>query len=640
MSSDENAFVTSSSTVVPVQQLKLKKCTFLKKEFVYLGYLVKDGYIAPNPSKVKYLILQTIPKNTKEVRSILGLFGYFRKFINNYTDIIQPIQLLLKSKFYEWNQDCNEAFEKVKSILTSEPLLKLPDFNLPFVISCDASGYGIGAVLEQENHPISYYSRKLHAHELNYSNYEKEALAVVSAVKQFQKYMLHAKTVIFTDNSAVSAIFNAKDTNGRILRWISFLSSFDIEIRHRNGKSNLAADYLSRHPINIVKHSSIDDQLNYIYENLVAERQIFKNYLVISQELYYRKGHATRKVIMTATELTTLLNFLHNQLGHASIQPIYLWISSRFFRPNLYSSIKTFIDSCHVCQLNSSRQPKYDFSGSLGVSGLFLAWSIDFLGPLPISSNGYYYIFIAVEHLSRFPIAIPCKDVTGAPAAHIVLTSIICNFGTPTSIYLDEGTSFTCHYFRNFLCKWNIDPCFAPPGSHELNGIAERMCRTVRLKLTRAVNSQWSNWDTTLPTVILGLRSQITKSTGYTPFSILYGFEPRLPIDTSIVPRNLHLALRLIENSAISSKRLPLCKSTVSSNSPTFPIHSLVLVQRNRKKHTTDTSYMGPFRIIAQFPHNRYSMVAENGKVKLFHASRLIPYRTRHDAFFEGGSVG
>jgi hypothetical protein len=623
-------------------KLKLKKCSFLCKEFIYLGFLVKDGFIAPNPDKVRYLQFKETPKNSKEVRSLLGLTGYFRQFIPNYTTLVKPIQALVKSNYFQWSSECTEVLNTLKKHLTNEPLLKLPDFNLPFVISCDASGYGIGSVLEQANHPVSYYSRKLHSHELNYTNYEKEALSVVSAVQQFHKYMLHAKTIIYTDNSAVASIFNAKDPKGRILRWINYLSSFDIEILHRNGKSNQAADYLSRNPINLVKNYSTDEKLHRIHDQLLSKQNVFKDFLLIDNELFYRKGSAPLKVLMTEQDLQTLLNFLHDQLGHASLHPIYAWISSRFHRPKLYSSIQSYIDSCHTCQVNTSRQPKYSFSGSLGVSGLFLAWSIDFLGPLPISSTGYSYIFIAVEHLSRYPIAIPCKDATGATAAQIVLTSIICNFGTPTSLYLDEGTCFTSHYFRDFLHKWTIDPNFAPPGSHELNGIAERMCRTVRLKLTRAVNSHWSHWDTHLPTVVLGIRSQITTSTGHTPFSILYGFEPRLPVDTSMVPRNLNIALRLIENSALPSNRIPLCKPTISSDSPTYSLQSLVLVQRNRTKHKnkTKTSYMGPFRIIDQFPHNRYSMVAANGKVKTFHASRLIPYHPRNDAFFEGGSVG
>lgn len=123
--------------------------------------------------------------------------------------------------------------------------------------------------MEQNGHPVAYYSRKLQNTELNYTIYEKEALSVVAAIKQFRKYMLHATTVIYTDNSAVASILNARDPNGRVLRWINFLSSFDLEIRHRNGKSNAAADFLSRNPISLVKTMDIDTQLQNIHTQLV-----------------------------------------------------------------------------------------------------------------------------------------------------------------------------------------------------------------------------------------------------------------------------------------------------------------------------------------------------------------------------------
>jgi hypothetical protein len=345
---------------------------------------------------------------------------------------------------------------------------------------------------------------------------------------------------------------------------------------------------------------------------------------------------------MKHADLLNLLQFLHDQMGHGSLQSIYIWISSRFYRPKLYSDIKAYIDSCHSCQLNSTRKPKYDFSGSLGVSGLFLSWSIDFLGPLPTSVNQNSYIFVAVEHLSRYPLAVACKDTTGTTSTQLILTHIISHFGSPNALYLDAGTSFTCNYFQDFAHKWKIDLHFTPPGSHELNGLVERMCGTIRLHLTRSVNSNWHRRDTLLPQIVLGIRSRPASSTGFTPFSVLYGFEPRLPVTPSTEAPALNLALRLIEHSSLPGKHNALLRSPVSPDSVQFPRLSLVLVQRARQstiRKKTLTRYLGPFRILDSFPHHYYSMVNTAGKVKTFHASRLIPYYPRNDAFFEGGSV-
>ena len=129
----------------------MKKCELVTNKFIYLGYLINNGYISPNPDKIKCLLMKSPPRNIKETRSMLGLVGYFRNFIQDYTTIIKPIQDLIKAKYFKWSEDCNHAFNSLRQKLVSEPLLKLPDFNLPFTIFCDASGYGIGAILRNQS---------------------------------------------------------------------------------------------------------------------------------------------------------------------------------------------------------------------------------------------------------------------------------------------------------------------------------------------------------------------------------------------------------------------------------------------------------------------------------------------------------
>ena len=424
---------------------------------------------------------------------------------------------------------------------------------------------------------------------------------------------------------------------------INFFSSFDIEIKHRNGKQNAAADFLSRHPINLVHKLTIDDQLKDIYKKLMLKSIASKVYLIIDDQLYYRKHAGILKVITTEQDLKTLLQFLHDQFGHSSLQAIYTWINTRFYRPHLYRDVKHYIDSCHTCQINSKRKPSYNFTGSLGVSGLFLSWSIDFLGPFTPSASGHKYIFVAVEHLSRYPIIAACTSVTASTATNLILLHIIAQFGTPANLYVDKGTAFTAHLFSEFTATWNINTIFTPPGVHQLNAFAERMCGTVRLQLTRSVNSNWTNWDSYLPGIALGLRSRPSHATGKSPFSVLYGFEPLLPFEPSAIPSRINLALRLIENSTLPGLRSVLSKPTLSNDSSQFQLHSLVLVQRDphRKKSKQLSSFTGPFRIIEVFPHNQYSLVSVTGQVKMFHGSRLIHYHPRTpDVFLEGGNVG
>ena len=212
-------------------RLKFKKCHFFQTSFIYLGYHLSFAGVQPSPEKVKALVNLEAPTNVKLLRSFLGLASYFRKFIANFSIVVKPLQDLIVSPRFSWSVECDRCFNLVKHLLTSDPILQLPDFDKMFILSTDASSYAVGAVLEQdfdgEVKPIAYYSRKLNKSEQNYSNYEKEALAVVAGFKQFYKYLIIQRFIVFTDNSAVASILNSKEPSGRIIRWINYLLSFD-----------------------------------------------------------------------------------------------------------------------------------------------------------------------------------------------------------------------------------------------------------------------------------------------------------------------------------------------------------------------------------------------------------------------------
>ncbi|KAL4085061.1 hypothetical protein QTP88_027899 [Uroleucon formosanum] len=254
--------------------LKLKpiKCEFLRKEVIYLGHKLTEKGVQPDERKIKSVKTFPIPTTVKEIKSFLGLTGYYRNFVPDYGKIAKPItNLLRKGIEFIWTSECQEAFEKLKIILCNEPLLQYPDFEKPFIITCDASNYAVGCVLSQgvipADLPIAYASRTLNKAEINYSTTEKELVAIMFGVKQFRPYVYGQKFTIITDHKPLTWLFSVKDPGSRLLRWRIKLDEFDYEIQYKSGKTNLNADALSRiKEINLIettiKYGTFLEQFN------------------------------------------------------------------------------------------------------------------------------------------------------------------------------------------------------------------------------------------------------------------------------------------------------------------------------------------------------------------------------------------
>ena len=174
--------------------LQPDKCEFLKKELIYLGHIISDKGVKPNPEKIKAVQQYPVLRNHKEIKQFLGLVGYYRRFIKNFSSLTQPFTSLLKKNTpFKWEMRQQINFEKIKQVLSSEPILRYPNFNKEFILTTDASDEGIGAVLSQgkvgNDLPIAYASRTLNKAERNYDTTEKELLAIVWATKHFRPYL-------------------------------------------------------------------------------------------------------------------------------------------------------------------------------------------------------------------------------------------------------------------------------------------------------------------------------------------------------------------------------------------------------------------------------------------------------------------
>lgn len=229
-------------------KVSLNKSDFLKKETEFLGHVVTNNGIKPNPNKIRCIKEFPIPKDVKEIQSFLGLTGYYRKFIPSYAKIAKPLTMRLKKDAIINTEDADyvQAFKKLQQILMSDMVLQYPDFEKSFTLTTDASNYALGAVLSQSNGPIAFASRTLNRHEINYSTVEKELLAIVWAVKQFRHYLYGRKFELRTDHKPLIWLANLKDPNSKLIRWKIRLNEYEFDIKHVEGKDNKVADALSR----------------------------------------------------------------------------------------------------------------------------------------------------------------------------------------------------------------------------------------------------------------------------------------------------------------------------------------------------------------------------------------------------------
>lgn len=232
-------------------KIQLDKCEFLRKETEFLGHVITQDGVKPDPTKINKILDWKLPTTQKEIKQFLGLTGYYRRFIKDYAKLAKPLTKYLKKDEIVniHNEDFKKGFEKLKQILTSDQILTYPDFDLPFILTTDASNYALGAVLSQiqgnVEKPIAFGSRTLNKTEINYSTTEKEALAIMWAVDKYRAYLYGNKFTLITDHKPLTFIKNSTK-NSKILRWRLDLENFDYDVQYKEGKTNVVADALSR----------------------------------------------------------------------------------------------------------------------------------------------------------------------------------------------------------------------------------------------------------------------------------------------------------------------------------------------------------------------------------------------------------
>jgi hypothetical protein len=450
------------------QQLYAKpsKCFFGVKEVEYLGHIVSHEGVKVDPNKIKAMMDWPIPKTLKNLRGFLGLTGYYRKFVRNYGRIATPLTTLTKKDAFSWTPEATKAFEQLKEVMCKAPVLTTPDFTKTFIVECDASGNGIGAVLMQEGRPLAFESRPLKGKDLHKPIYEKEMMAILHALKKWRPYLIGRHFKVKTDHDSLKYFLEQRLSSEEQQKWVTKILGYDFEILYKKGKKNVVADALSRkdedveaflYAISIIQPDWIieardewknDEKVWTLIQRLQQDSSASDTFTWKNDSLWYKdllylckNSQLKQKVLLE----------LHTSLvgGHSGFLKTYHRVKKDFFWDGLKTDVQRFVAECLVCQQNKVETIKTPgLLQPLSIpSQHWEEVSMDFITGLP-KSEGKSVIMVIVDRLTKYAhfcaLSHPFKASTVATAFMETVQKL---HGSPKIIVSDRDPIFTGHFW-------------------------------------------------------------------------------------------------------------------------------------------------------------------------------------------------
>lgn len=525
--------------------VNLEKSKFCHDKLKYLGFmLTKDG-IQVDQGKVSAILDFPSPKNVKNVRSILGMIEWYRRFIPDFSIIAAPITNLLKksnSKFI-WTPEAESALNLLKLALTSAPILATPDYSLPFTIQTDACDTGMGAVITQiqegNERVIEYMSQKFSPAQQRYSTTEKECLGVILAVEKYRCYIEGVHFTVITDHASLTWLHNLRDPVGRLARWALRLQAYNFDLVYRKGKLNVVPDALSRSvgSIDLIKDDfSIDLKYNELKQRISEFPENFPDFCVHENIIFKHtknpKKHDFEWKIFVPTNLQSkiLLDCHDNpKASHGGISKTISRIQSRFYWPSMNKEIKDYVRKCEICQ--TTKAPNIILRTEMGEPKLpTKPWemiSIDLVGPLPRSKNGNTFLLVVLDIYSKFVHLHPIRKATSNAVVKFIEENVFMIFGVPNVAIQDNGSQFISQNYKNLLKDYDVKPWFTAFYHPQANSV-ERPNRVIKNAIRAYIKNSHKEWDNNIPQIGCAIRSSIHDSTKYSPYFLNFGQHMKL----------------------------------------------------------------------------------------------------------------
>lgn len=599
-------------------KLAPKKCKLFRKRVKYLGHIVSAEGISVDPEKTEKVSSWPAPENHKQLHQFLGFAGYYRRYIKDYSKITKPLTELLaqsnkdgsKAKSsWNWTTAHEQAFGKVKELLTSAPILAVPDPAKPYELHVDSSAHSLGAVLYQEidglPRVIAYASRTMNSAEQRYPTHKREFLALKWAVtEQFHEYLYGAKCIIFTDNNPLTWVLSTARVDATGQRWLANLAAYQFEIRYKPGKKNNDADGLSRIPLSSNVVQAVCNNVHVPYVDSLAIsidcddmidcdfsptqlrfwRQAQRNDAAIAPLFpfvqdgkrpqktaipaasygllkeferlklirggMYRvcqiDGKEERRLVLPSCFKKTVLHLLHDDMGHQGRDRTKSLVQERFYWPHMGSEIEEYVRSCPRCISRKTTGEKAQLVPILTSQPLEVV-AMDFLS-LEVSKGGFQHILVITDLFTRYAVAVPTKNLSAKTTALAFYNHFVVHYGFPGRIHSDGGGSFENKIIHE-LCKiTGMQKSRTSPYHPAGNGMTERFNSSLLNMLGTLDPSIKAEWSSRVASVVHAYNCTPHSVTQVSPYFLMFGRHPNLPLD---------VVMNLQRNADLQSSALP-----------------------------------------------------------------------------------
>ncbi|KAD3640698.1 hypothetical protein E3N88_29921 [Mikania micrantha] len=644
---------------------KFSKCAFWLREVQFLGHVINADGILVDSSKIQAVTKWSPPKTPTEIRSFLGLAGYYRRFIQDFAKIASPLtKLTRKNTKFVWGEDQDKSFNELKTKLTQAPVLTLPDGPNDFVVYSDASYLGLGCVLMQRGKVIAYASRQLKTHEINYPIHDLELAAVVFALKIWRHYLYGVKCTIYTDHKSLKYFFTQKELNMRQRRWLELLKDYDCEILYHPGKANVVADALSRkeecEPIKVkvmklVITSGLIEQIKEAQKEALKEEN-WKRDRIKGQAYNLdedNRGLKTRWgrvwIPPTCPLKSTLLEEAHKSKYsiHPGATKMYRDLRVNYWWPGMKRDVVKHVEKCLTCmQVKAEHQKPYGKLQPLEIP--LWKWehiTMDLITKLPKTRKGYDTIWVIVDRLTKSAHFLPIREsYSSEKMAETYVREIVSRHGVPVTIVSDRDTRFTSHFWRNFQEELGTKLLISTAYHPQTDGQSERTIQTLEDMLRACIIDFGGSWDDYLPLAEFSYNNSYHSSIGMPPYEMLYGRKCRTPVCWGEVGQRELANKKVVKvtNERIDQIRAHLKAAQDRQKSYAdkrrrpieFQVGDLVLLKvspwkgviRFRKRGKLSPRFIGPFKIIARIGEVAYRLELPDelsGIHNTFHVSYL-----------------
>ncbi|KAL5865850.1 hypothetical protein ACOSQ3_003364 [Xanthoceras sorbifolium] len=510
---------------------KLSKCEFWLPEIAFLGHIVSAEGIKADPKKIEAIVEWKPPRNVTEVRSFLGLAGYYRRFVKGFSSIASPLtKLLHKNVRFEWTDRCQAAFDRLKAMLVEAPILIQPVSGKDYVIYSDASHHGLGCVLMQEGKVVAYASRQLKNHELNYP------------IHDLEHYLYGEKCYIYTDHKSLKYLPTQRELNLRQRRWMELIKDYDCVIDYHPGKANVVADALSRKALCALKAMNVQLQLNsdsalvaelicrpsLIQQIAEKQKQDARIQMICGQisegkhpdfsiradgivcfrdRICIPDDEELRKRILTEAHSSSYAM-------HPGSTKMYRDLKTQYWWSGMKKDVVEFVNRCMTCQ-----QVKAEHQVPSGL-----------LQPIAIP-EWKWDLWVIVDRLTKSAHFLPVRtDYSLDRLAELYIREIVRLHGVPVSIISDRDPRFTSRFWKKFQEALGTRLSFSTAFHPQTDGQSKRVIQVLEDMLRSCIIEFEGSWADHLLLIEFAYNNSYQSSIAMAPYEALYGRKCRTPV--------------------------------------------------------------------------------------------------------------